>query len=55
MCTNGGNIVPVNVSDDVRAIWQEFNYFQFVSTDAACFARVSVGDGKKHGLTRETG
>ena len=25
------------------------------STDAACFARVSVGDGKKYGLTRETG
>ena len=28
---NGGNIVPVNVFDDVRAIWQEFNNFQFVS------------------------
>ena len=26
-----------------------------VDTDAACFARVSVGDGKKYGLTRETG
>ena len=27
----------------------------YLSTDAACFARVSVGDGKKYGLTRETG
>ena len=28
---NGGNIGPVSVSDDVRVIWQEINYFQFVS------------------------
>ena len=30
-------------------------YYSIPYTDAACFARVSVGDGKKHGLTRETG
>ena len=28
---NGGDIGPVSVSDDDRAIWQEVNHFQFVS------------------------
>ena len=35
--------------------WGSYDPATYTSTDAACFARVCVGTGKKHGLTRETG
>ena len=39
---------------DAHKVGKSGKYYD-INTDAACFARVCVGTGKKHELTRETG